>query len=220
MDGMDQLWLSAPGLALRLWPEGAPGWQLNPAGAAWSERRHLAASHWDALAARLRDALALGGVPSGRGAVGQPAIALAWNAVPLPEGWLVWLDAEAPETERIAARLALVQEFGRMAVWEQDFASGERRWDARVFALLGFDPEQSVPSSELALQHVHPEDRAALLNDYTRFAQAAGRYETRYRLMLPGGPARAHDPGDDRRDGKRHPLARHGGLGGAMGAGS
>jgi len=186
MDSMDQLWLSAPGLALRLWPEGAPGWQLNPAGAEWSAQRQLAASHWDALAARLREALA-SGAAAGRVGVGQPGIELGWTAVPLAEGWLVWLDATTSGAGCPTDRLALVQEFGRIAVWEYEFATDDHRWDAHMYRLMGFDPAQGEPPSGLALQHVHPDDRAALLADYARFAQAPGRYETRYRLMMPSG---------------------------------
>ncbi|MBC7956387.1 MAG: PAS domain-containing protein [Cytophagales bacterium] len=186
---MDQLWLSAPGLALRLWPEGSPGWQLNPAAAAWSERRQLAADHWGALGARLRAALAAG-LTEGRSLVGLSALELGWTAVSLAEGWLVWLDADVSEVERLTSRLALVQDFGRMAVWEYDFASGKSHWDEHMYALLGFDPAQGVPNSELALQHVHPDDRANLRSDYARFVQTPGRHETRYRLALPGGQAK------------------------------
>ncbi len=187
---MDQLWLSAPGLALRLWPEGDPGWQLNPAGAAWSAQHHLATSHWDGLATRLRHSLAAGAT-NGRAGLALTTIELGWTAVRLPEGWLVWLSADAdaatPEARSPAARLALVQEFGRIAVWEYELATGDHHWDAHMYRLMGFDPAQGEPPSELALQHVHPEDLATLLADYGRFAQAPGRYETRYRLVMPGG---------------------------------
>ncbi|MBT9526176.1 MAG: PAS domain-containing protein [Rhizobacter sp.] len=189
---MDQLWLSAPGLALRLWPEGTPGWQLNPAGATWSAQRQLAASHWDALAARLRESLATGAT-NGHAGLGLPGTQLRWTAVPMSEGWLVWGVAEAEPVASAEAggslsdRLALVQEFGRIAVWEYEFATESHRWDAHMYRLMGFDPAEGEPSSEQALQHVHPEDLEALLADYARFAQATGRYETRYRLRMPTG---------------------------------
>jgi signal transduction histidine kinase/CheY-like chemotaxis protein len=186
MDGMDQLWLSAPGLALRLWPRGVPGWQLNPAAVAWSEVRQLTAAHWEALVTPVRAAL-LAGQATGRAAIGLPSRDLAWNAVPLPEGWLVWLDDDAHGAERLSSRLDLVQEFSRTAVWELDLGTGEHRWDRHMFPLLGFDPAQGQPSSDQALLRVHPDDRAGLLSDYTRFARVAGRYETRYRLQLPDG---------------------------------
>ena len=197
MDGTDQLWLSAPGLALRLWPEHgwtdkpAQGWQLNPAGAAWAERRELGAGHWEALASHLRRSLS--DDPSllkGHASVGLPSIELRWAAVPLNEGWLVWLDADVSEVARLSSRLDLVQQLGRMGVWERDLATGEGRWDAHMFRLVGFDPAQGTPHFSLALQRVHPDDRAGLLRDNARFVQAAGRYETRYRLLLPDGQVR------------------------------
>ncbi len=186
MDGMDQLWLSAPGLALRLWPEGATGWQLNPAATAWSARRQLVTTHWEALATWLRAALVSGRL-TGHASVGLPTVNIGWTAVSLPEGWLVWLDADRPEIDRLSARLDLVQELGRTGSWERDLITGEGRWDAHMFRLTGFDPALGTPHFSVALQRVHPDDRAGLLRDNVRFAQAAGRYETRYRLQMHDG---------------------------------
>ncbi|MEO8153503.1 MAG: PAS domain-containing protein [Rhizobacter sp.] len=196
MDGIDQLWLAAPGVALRLWPQGAhhggeaSGWQLNPAGQAWAGRHELTAWHWASLADELRAALGAAAAElkaKGRTAIGQPPVDLEWTAVPLAEGWLIWLDFSEPEVGQLTRRLDLVQELGRIGVWERDLATGEGRWDAHMFGLTGFDPAQGTPHFDLALQHVHPDDRAGLLNDNARFIQAAGRYETRYRLLLPTG---------------------------------
>ena len=70
---MDQLWLRAPGLALRLGPEDAPSpaWQLNPAAQAWSSGRRMEEEHWQALARTLRQALAEGRT-QGVASAGQP----------------------------------------------------------------------------------------------------------------------------------------------------
>jgi len=194
MDGMDQLWLSAPALALRLWPAGAraaetaSGWQLNPAAVAWAERRQVTAAHWETLASLLRTSIgSTGAALEGLAAVGSPSIALRWTAVPLAEGWLVWLNADVSEVSLLTRRLDLVQELGRMGVWERDLVTGEGRWDEHMFRLVGFDAANGTPTFSQALERVHPDDRASLLRDNARFAQASGRYETRYRLVLPDG---------------------------------
>jgi len=194
MDGMDQLWLSAPALALRLWPadsraaKAGSGWQLNPAAAAWAERRHVTAAHWAFLAAELRTSIgSASGAFEGHAAVGMPLIALRWTAVPLAEGWLVWLDADASEVSLLTRQLNLVQELGRIGVWERDLATGEGRWDEHMFHLVGFDPAHGTPVFNQALERVHPDDRAGLLQDNARFVLTAGRYETRYRLVMPDG---------------------------------
>lgn len=192
MSSIDPLWLSAPGLALRLRParEDAPGWQLNPAGAAWAERHQLGAAHWGALADHLLAALAGPGDLTGRAAIGHPGIGLHWTAVPLAEGWLVWLEADVGEVQRLSRRLDLVQNLGRMGVWERDLGTWEGRWDQHMFRMAGFDPAQGVPHFDTFMQRVHPDDRAGLLRDRERFTRAAGLYETRYRLLLPDGSLR------------------------------
>jgi len=189
MDGMDQLWLSAPALALRLWPADAGSdWQLNPAAEAWAEQRQVTAAHWADLASELRSAKGRAGAASeGHATVGQPSIALKWTVVPLAVGWLVWLDADASEVSRLTHRLDLVQELGRMGVWERDLATGEGRWDEHMFRLVGFDPALGTPVFSRALERVHPDDRAGLMRDNARFMLSAGRHETRYRLLMPDG---------------------------------
>ena len=189
MDGMDQLWLSAPALALRLWPaEAESDWQLNPAAEAWAKQRQVTAAHWADLASELRGAMGRADAAfEGHAIVGQPSISLKWTAVPLAAGWLVWLDADVSEVSRLIHQLDLVQELGRMGVWERDLATGEGRWDAYMFRLTGFDPALGTPVFSRALERVHPDDRAGLMRDNARFMLSAGRHGTRYRLLMPDG---------------------------------
>jgi PAS domain S-box-containing protein len=96
-------------------------------------------------------------------------------------------SAAPSDVERLVRRLDMVQTLGRMASWERDLHTGERRWDLHMYELLGLDPAAGMPSSEASRQLLHPDDRARLEAEYTRFAQAAGRYETRHRIVTPAG---------------------------------
>jgi PAS domain S-box-containing protein len=193
MDGIEQLWWRAPGLALRLAAVRQPhergdegGWQPNPAATAWAAQRGLPEHHWPALATALRARLDAG-QSQGRVAMERAGVEFNWNAVALAPGWLVWLEPAAGDVERLTRRLDMVQTLGRMASWEHDLATGESRWDAHMFELLGLDPAQGMPPRSANLELVHPDDRARLQAEYTRFALAAGRYETHYRIVSPGG---------------------------------
>ena len=192
MDGMDQLWRRAPGLALRLWPlaqragDACPGYEPNPAALAWCKSLGLTESHWLALAERLRGELGCG---AEQGCVPMGAhVMLNWNAVALDAGWLVWLQADADgDAESLRRRLDKVQTLGRMAAWERDLTTGEGRWDSHMFELLGLDPTAGTPGFDALVQLVHPEDRDRLLAEQARFVQAAGRYETHYRIVTHAG---------------------------------
>ncbi|HEY0820723.1 MAG TPA: PAS domain-containing protein, partial [Rhizobacter sp.] len=190
---MKQLWWRAPGLALRLavaqQPSGgheAAGWELNPAATAWAAQRGVPPQQWAPLAAALIARIDAGH-RQGRVALDRTGAEFNWSAVPLEAGWLVWLEPATGDVNRLLRRLDMVQTLGRMASWERDLATGESRWDAHMFELLGLDPAQGMPRSEAALALVHPDDRARLEVEYTRFALAAGRYETHYRLVTPAG---------------------------------
>jgi PAS domain S-box-containing protein len=187
---VDELWLRAPALALRLWPalpgEAAPRWRLNPAAARWSAEQELAELDWLRFAQALRPAVA-GGATDGRAALSSPGIEMLWSAVALEGGWLLWLTPSVDEAQRLRARLDVVQRLGRMGSWERDLRTGEGRWDTNMFELLGLDPAGGTPHFDAALQLVHPDDRAQLLQDNARFARADGRYETRYRIVTPAG---------------------------------
>jgi PAS domain S-box-containing protein len=195
MEGIEQLWWRAPGLALRLaavpQPHGrgdanANGWQINPAATAWAAQRGLSDQHWLPLATTLRARIDAGH-SHGRVAVDACGVELDWSAVPLEPGWVVWLEHATGDVERLTRRLDMVQTLGHMASWERDLTTGEGRWDAHMFELLGLDPAEGMPRPDANLQLVHPDDRARLQAEYTRFALAAGRYETHYRIVTPAG---------------------------------
>ncbi|MEQ1685150.1 MAG: PAS domain-containing protein [Burkholderiaceae bacterium] len=186
---MDQLWLSAPGPAIKLWPEaGAAGWRANAGALIWSRGRGLDDAALHALAAQLFAAQ----VPA-TGTEGRVAsLGLAWKSVPFEAGWLVWL---VPDDTRAVAKgvvlstaadkLDMVQEFGRLGLFERDVRTGEGHWDAHMFRLFGLEPTVGTPDMGKALQRVHPEDRERFRTEHLRFIREPGRYTIRFRVVLP-----------------------------------
>jgi PAS domain S-box-containing protein len=89
------------------------------------------------------------------------------------------------EQHRLAELLETAQEFGRLGVWERKIPSGEGRWDRHVFRFFGMDPEGGTPHYDIASQRIHPDDRS--MTSYRESTRRAGRYEARFRVLLPDG---------------------------------
>jgi PAS domain S-box-containing protein len=194
MSEVDALWQQAPGAALRLWREaGTAHWRLNRAAVDWSLDAGLVQADWCALADSVLDDEAL----RDAGQLSAGAWALDYRAVALASGWLLWLTpqarvADGPRTGWRDAedKLRLMQGFGRMGFFERSMRGGRDWWDKQMFVLMGLEPALQPPPFERAVQCLHPDDRAVLIEHHRRSMLKAGRYEMRYRLLLPDGRQR------------------------------
>ncbi len=191
---MDQLWLSAPGPAIKLWPEvGSAGWRMNAGALLWSRSRGL-----DDVALRaLADQLLAAQVPAVATEGRIVSLGLAWKSVPLGAGWLVWLVPDdvgagigGAVSSTAADKLALVQEFGRLGLFERDVRTGEGHWDVHMFRLFGLEPTVGTPDMAAALQRVHPDDRERFRMEHQRFVLEPGRHTIRFRVVLPDASVR------------------------------
>jgi signal transduction histidine kinase/ActR/RegA family two-component response regulator len=182
---MDRIWLAAPSPAMRVWPEAdRHGWRVNAAAADWAERAGVAPADWPVIAAELFARQHDARPASGRLA----APALRWVATPMQPGWLVWLNpADGGPWRSAEEKLALVQEFGAIGVFERNLRTMEARWDAQLFRLFGFDPKEGVPDFERTISRVHPDDRARFRAEHARFVREGGRHGMRYRVRRPDG---------------------------------
>lgn len=125
----------------------------------------------------------------------QKALAAA-NAV-LEQG----VAARTAELADSLVHLTLAQEAARIGTWETDFATGEVRWSAEQWRLLGLDPQTDGPASNaLFFSRVHPDD-VPLLDAAERRARETGRYDAEFRIREPG-------PSDRGEAGWRWLLAR------------
>jgi PAS domain S-box-containing protein len=194
MSDADALWLQAPCAALRLWREaGTTQWRLNRAALEWSLAAGAAEADWRALADRLLGDEA----PAEAGQLRVGAWALDYRALALAPGWLLWLTLQAHVADgggngwrNAEEKLALMQGFDRMGFFERGVRGGRDWWDKHMFVLMGLEPALHPPPFEQAVQRVHPGDRAALVEHHRRSMGKAGRYESRYRLLLPDGRQR------------------------------
>jgi len=191
MSDLASIWLDAPCVALELWLDaGQARWRLNRAGIAYALRARLLDADWQSFAQAW---LAQEPMPGeGQGTVA--ALGVSYLAVAVPPRWLLWLQPDAQLAPALgegrhqaADKLALMQGFGRIGFVERDARTGRGWWDKNMFHMVGLEPALQPPSFEEALQRVHPDDREPLLRHHLQAMQQAGRYETRYRLLLPDG---------------------------------
>ncbi|MEO6032721.1 MAG: PAS domain-containing protein [Burkholderiaceae bacterium] len=88
-----------------------------------------------------------------------------------------WLETGGPA-------LKLAQDFARLGLFERDLRTGTALWDLQMYRLLGFDPAQPAPDAQATLERIHPDDRARVQAEYGAAARAAGRYASRFRVLL------------------------------------
>lgn len=88
------------------------------------------------------------------------------------------------DNARLTELLDLVQDLGRLGVWERDPHTLEGRWDAHVFRFFGFEPNET-PNFHEAAQRVHPDDR--LDDSFFASLKVPGLHGHRYRILHPDG---------------------------------
>jgi PAS domain S-box-containing protein len=91
---------------------------------------------------------------------------------------------------RSEAFLAEGQSLSHTGSFGWKVASGEFEFSRETFRILAFDPEQPAPSFEVAMERVHPEDRAFADRIFEAAVREKKDFELDIRLALPDGPTR------------------------------
>ncbi|HWX91311.1 MAG TPA: AAA family ATPase, partial [Terriglobales bacterium] len=91
------------------------------------------------------------------------------------------------ELRRSEAYLAEGEKISHTASWAWNVATGEAYWSQEHFRIFGFDPEKAMPSYQMFLQRIHPEDRRRAEQTIDRAVRERSDFEQEYRLVLPDG---------------------------------
>jgi PAS domain S-box-containing protein len=67
-----------------------------------------------------------------------------------------------------------------------DLASGDHFWSDETYQIMGFD-RSIMPSIDLIMARVHPDDRARFQHEVDRAAQGAQTHDYEHRLLMPDG---------------------------------
>lgn len=117
-------------------------------------------------------------------------------------GWYYWRKsvrarAEAAEREaaerflrREEARLAEAQRMARLGSWEADLVSGGLSWSDELYRIYGFAPREFVPTFEMHMERIHPDDREQVHAANEEAARGEGLSTIECRVVRPDGGVR------------------------------
>jgi PAS domain S-box-containing protein len=81
-------------------------------------------------------------------------------------------------------RLSRAQEIAHLGSWELDLAADELTWSDEVYRIFGLQPQEFGATYEAFLEHVHPDDRAAVDAAYTgSVREGKDSYEIEHRVL-------------------------------------
>jgi PAS domain S-box-containing protein len=98
------------------------------------------------------------------------------------------------EDERERARMQRLLEKAEhvigMGSFEMDVRTGDLIWSDELYRLNGYEPGEVEPTIELAIERMHPEDRADIQERTTEMFDAPRPMRAEYRIQLPDGRVR------------------------------
>src|SRR5438270_9703494 len=96
------------------------------------------------------------------------------------------LTAVNDDVRRSEAYLAEAQRLSRTGSFGWRPSTGEIIWSEETFRIFQYD-RTTIPTVELILQRVHPEDAASVKRTIERPSQDGKNFEHEYRLLMPDG---------------------------------
>ena len=95
-------------------------------------------------------------------------------------------DALRESEERLHAALHAAQ----MGTWRWDIANDIYTFDESLRALFGLRPDEEIRTFADFLEHLHPEDRSAVVVAFQRAVDEGSSFNVEFRVPLPGGGLR------------------------------
>ena len=97
---------------------------------------------------------------------------------------------ETEEALRKSERsLKMAQAMAHLGHWELNVGSGDIRWSDETYRILGYEPEQLIPSYDAFLQAIHPDDRERVEKHINAAHEGSG-FDIEFRIVLPDGRTR------------------------------
>jgi len=79
--------------------------------------------------------------------------------------------------------LKRAQEIAHLGSWTLDLVRNRLTWSDEVYRIFGLQPQEFGATYEAFIDHVHPDDRAAVHTAFTRSVQETGGYELEHRII-------------------------------------
>lgn len=95
-------------------------------------------------------------------------------------------QAAEEELRRSETLLAQGQQLSRTASWSLHWPSGDMRWSAQLFDILGLHHDSAAPSYRLLTERVHPDDRPGFVQALAQAVEEKGEFSCEARIVIPG----------------------------------
>lgn len=86
-------------------------------------------------------------------------------------------------------RLEEAQRIAQIGHWDYDLARGQASWSKTLLEIMGLSRTQTI-TTEVLLDHIHPEDKEGLLEALGLSFRTGKPYEYYFRVVRPGGEIR------------------------------
>lgn len=97
------------------------------------------------------------------------------------------LDTALRESSRLGSLLQEAERLTHVGSWELNHRTGELLWSNEAYSIFNTAPEQTVPSYEVFLRTVHPEDRSLVDATFQDSFRSGRPYRIEHRLLLGHG---------------------------------
>ncbi len=97
------------------------------------------------------------------------------------------LAQTAQQLATVNRRLTETQEYAHMGQWELDLLTNTLQWSDEVHRIFEIDTTNFTPSYDAFLAVIHPDDRNAVAEAYTKSIQDKTPYSITHRLQMPDG---------------------------------
>ena len=91
------------------------------------------------------------------------------------------------ELRRSEAFLAEGQRISRTGSWAWNVTTGELWWSAEHFRILGLDSDATIPSYDLFVDRIHPEDRPTVEEMLHKAVRDSSHFQCDFRIVTPDG---------------------------------
>lgn len=106
------------------------------------------------------------------------------------DGLIAELEAASVRQQASEAGMAEAQRVARIGSWEWEVSTGAVSWSNEHFRLLGLEAGTVIPSLDLYLQHVHPDDRAKARATLNLSFRRGGPFEYHQQIVRADGVVR------------------------------
>ncbi len=94
------------------------------------------------------------------------------------------------------ANLNKAQQIAQLGYWDWHIPENTLLWSAEVYRIFGLSPEETAPSYENFLSHVHPDDRRKVQDAVQHTLETRAPYSINHRILLDGTFRELHAEGE------------------------